>query len=501
MEPTPSMAARSGSTHDAESLRAQSAAHAAAQLVARRLAERTGEFAVVGLGRSGVAVTRLLRQIGIRVYASDSAQGEGLTRDAESLRAGGADVDLGTHDLARIARAAVVVASPGIPPSAAPVQAARDAGVPVVSEVEIALRLQPALRYIAVTGTNGKTTTTALIGHLLRGLGHVAADAGNIGTPVSALALQEPSPAWAALEMSSFQLHDTPGIYPDVGVLTTLSPDHLDRYTSVDEYYADKRQLFLNAVPQSRWVVTADSDAVRLMMQGVPGTCYRFSTQHASSTLPTAVDAWYDRETGLLHVLGAPFMPRDRVALTGDHNVANVLAAVLSVMVADAAHTTPAARARLAEAVSTFRAPPHRLEPVVDRNGLLWLDDSKATNVASTLVALAGMSRPTIVLLGGRHKGEPYTALLPELQRVAKAVLAYGEATTRITDDLHDALLGKVPVEAMPTAPFIDVMTRARALAVAGDVILLSPACSSFDMFANYEARGREFARLASVLA
>lgn len=472
-----------------------SVARTVAQVVARRLAEATGEFAVIGLGRSGVAAARLLRRAGLRVYASDRSSGEAVQQDAERLRAEGVDVDAGTHDLARIARAAMVVASPGVPPSAAPLQAARDAGVPVVGEVEIALRLQPALRYIAVTGTNGKTTTTALIGHLLRALGLDAADVGNIGTPVSALALQDRPPAWAALEMSSFQLHDTPGLYPDVGVLTTLSPDHLDRYTDVDEYYADKARLFLNAVPQSRWVVTADNDAVRVMMQGVAGACYRFSTQHT-----TGVDAWYDRGTGMLHALGAPFMPRDRVTLTGDHNVANVLAAVLAVMVADAAHTTPQARARLADAVSTFRAPPHRLEPVVDRNGLLWLDDSKATNVASTLVALAGMTRPTIVLLGGRHKGEPYTALVPELQRVAKAVLAYGEATDHIVGDLRDVLASTVPVEAMPSASFADVMARARALAVPGDVVLLSPACSSYDMFTNYEERGREFARLAESL-
>ncbi len=460
------------------------------------LAERRGEFAVIGLGRSGVSAALLLRQAGIAVYASDRSSAASLTTEAEVLRASGVAVDVGHHDIERIGRAAAVVTSPGIPPNAAPLRAAYDAGVPVVSEVEIALRLQPSLRYIAVTGTNGKTTTTALVAHLLRSIGVDAVEAGNIGMPVSGLALRDARPKWAAIEMSSFQLHDTPGISPDVGVLTTLSPDHLDRYENVVDYYADKRLMFLNAVSQSRWVVTADNETVRRMVKGIEGSMYWFSTRQSDG-----MDAWLDPDSGVLHVLGFPLIHRADVSLTGDHNVANVLAAALAVMVADEAYRTPDVRRLLGEAISNFRALPHRLEPVMDRGGLLWLNDSKATNVASTQVALAGMTRPAIVLLGGRHKGEPYTALVPEILRVAKAVLAYGEATSQIVHDLGDALRGHVPVEAMPSASFADVTERARELAEAGDVVLLSPACSSYDMFTNYEERGREFARLAERLA
>jgi len=349
----------------------------------------------------------------------------------------------------------------------------------------------PALRYIATTGTNGKTTTTAMIGHLLRALGHEAADVGNIGTPVSELALQRIPPAWASLEMSSFQLHDTPGIMPDVGVLTTLSADHLDRYDSVSAYYADKRLLFANGTVVSPWVVTADNADVDVLMRGVVGHVHRFSTQR------TDVAAFLDRRDGMLHVLGAPLVTRRALTLAGDHNVANALAALLAVMVADPVHATHSSRAALALAIGTFRALPHRLEPVLDDGHVLWLNDSKATNVASTQVALAGMTRPTVLLLGGRHKGEPYTALLPELQRTARAVIAFGEATPLIVHDLEAALGLQVPVHAMPAASFEDVVARARSLAQSGDAILLSPACSSYDMFANYEERGRTFARLA----
>ena len=466
-----------------------------AALVARRLAERQGEFAVIGLARSGIAAVRLLRAAGLSVYASDTSKAEAVRSAGAMLERDGASVELGIHNVQRIAHCSLLVVSPGIPPTAPPIRAALSAGVPVVSEVEVGLRLLPALRYIAVTGTNGKTTTTALIGHLLRALGHEAADVGNIGTPVSELALMKTPPTWAALELSSFQLHDTPGIMPDVGVITTLSPDHLDRYGSVADYYADKKRLFANAEVSSRWVTTADSADVDALVAGIPGQWHRFSVHR------TDVDGYYHRGSGMLHVFGEPLVARDTFALAGDHNVANALAALLAVMAADPLHRIPSARALLAKAIGTFGALPHRLEPVVDRYEILWLNDSKATNIDSTTVALASMSRPTIVLLGGRHKGESYTALVPELLRTAKAVLAYGEAGALITGDLEAPLHGRVSVEHCASDSFEQVMTRARALAVAGDVVLLSPACSSYDMCNNYEERGREFARLASVIA
>jgi len=466
-----------------------------ASLVARRLAERTGEFAVIGLGRSGVAAARLLRKAGVSVYASDAGTSDGMRSAAAALEREGASVDVGMHNLDRIAHAAALVVSPGVPPTAPPLRTARDAGIPIVSEVEVALRLTPALRYIATTGTNGKTTTTAMVGHLLRALGLDAVDVGNIGTPVSEVALRDPAPTWAALEISSFQLHDTPGLLPDVGVLTTLSPDHLDRYVSVAEYYADKKRLFVNATLPSRWVTTADNMDVHELIRGIPGQWYHFSTQR------TDVDAWYDRANGQLVVLGAPIMARDDLALAGDHNVANALCALLSVMVADAAHRTPDARERLGSALRTFRALAHRLEPVSERGGITWLNDSKATNVASTQVAIAGMTTATVVLLGGRHKGEPYTALAAELRRTARAVVAYGEAGPLVQADLAPLLGADVPVHLVPEGTsFEGVLRVARDQAQAGDAILLSPACSSYDMFRNYEERGREFARLAEVL-
>ncbi|HVE78818.1 MAG TPA: UDP-N-acetylmuramoyl-L-alanine--D-glutamate ligase, partial [Gemmatimonadaceae bacterium] len=392
------------------------------------------------------------------------------------------------HDLDRIARAALVVASPGVPPDAPPLAAAAAGRVQVVGELEVALWLLPRLRYVAITGTNGKTTTTALAAHLLRAVGHGdAVAAGNIGTPLAALALRGGTPPWVALEVSSFQLHDTPSIAPTVGVLTNLSANHLDRYASLAEYYADKRLLFRNAAAGSHWVLNADDADVAALADGVPGAHHRFSARRHD------VEGWYDRSRGRLVVLGEALLARDQLMLFGDHNIENALAAALAVMLADPAHRTPDARARIAEGLRTFRALEHRLEPVGEFDGVLWINDSKSTNVASALVAVSGMTRPTVLLLGGRHKGEPYTALAAPVREKARMVIAYGESAPLVEADLGPM----VRVERV-AGSFADVVARARALARRGDAVLLSPACSSYDMFKNYEQRGAEFKRLAA---
>jgi UDP-N-acetylmuramoylalanine--D-glutamate ligase len=444
-----------------------------------------GEIAVVGLARSGRAAARLLSQAGCRVYASDVGRSPSLERNAAELRRESIDVQLGGHDLDRIARGSLVIASPGVPPSAPPFVVARSAGVDIVSEVEIGLRFLTRLNYIAVTGTNGKTTTTALITALLTSLGQRAVSAGNIGTPLTELALSPAQAEWAALELSSFQLHDTPAIAPSVGVLTNLSANHLDRYDSVAAYYADKALLFRNATPNSRWVTNADDSDVQSLTERVPGMQCRFSVKLRS-------DAYLDRATGQLMVLGHPLIHRNELPLLGDHNVANALAASLAVMIADRAHRTTPALALIADGLRTFNALEHRIEPVGDFGGVQWINDSKSTNVASTLVAMQGMSRPTVLLLGGKHKGEPYTELIPELKRTGRSVVAYGEAAPLIERDLA----GVVPLTRLESS-FEEVVAAARALAHPGDVVLLSPACSSYDMFDNYEQRGVRFKQLA----
>jgi UDP-N-acetylmuramoylalanine--D-glutamate ligase len=251
----------------------------------------------------------------------------------------------------------------------------------------------------------------------------------------------------------------------------------------VQDYYADKALLFRNAGTASRWVTNADDEDVRRIVGGVAGDHYRYS-------LVSEAEAFLDG-SGLV-LFGGTLMRRSELPLLGDHNVANALAAALAVTVALPEHASREAQPRIAAALSEFRALEHRIEPVAEVNGVLWINDSKSTNVMSTLMALRGMDRPTILLLGGRHKGEPYSALSGEVERTVKLVVAYGEAAGLVEADMAEL----VPVERVGSS-FDDAIARARNAARPGDVVLLSPACSSFDMFTDYEERGREFKRLA----
>ena len=448
---------------------------------------RRGVVAVVGLGKSGVAATRLLARADVRVYASDAAD---RPDDADALptlcELPGVEVEVGRHDLDKIRCAAAVVVSPGVPPDAPPLAAARAAGVPIVSELDLGFRaLAPSgVRCIAITGTNGKTTTTALVAHLLRAGGLRAEAAGNIGRPLADVAVSREGEGererleWLAVEVSSFQLHDSPHFAPAVGVLTNLAPDHLDRYPSVEEYYADKRLFFRNATEENVWVLNGDDAGVLHLARGVKG-------RHVLFSLRRPGDASYDASERQLRLGKAELLRRDELRLLGDHNVANALAAALAVREAG---VPPA---RIGEGLRSFRALPHRLEPVGEVHGVLWINDSKATNVASTVVAVEAMDRPFVLLLGGRHKGEPYTRLIPLLEGRCRLVIAYGEAGPLVGQDLA----GVVPLE--QGTSFEDVVARARRAARPGDAVLLSPACSSYDMFRNYEERGTVFRRLA----
>ncbi len=435
----------------------------------------------MGLARTGVAVTRWLAAQGLSVYASDAADTAELRDAARSLASPAVTVQVGGHDLDRIGRAAVVIASPGVPPAAPPLAAARAAGVEILAELDLAAQVLRQTRLIVVTGTNGKSTTTALIGQALEAGGRTAAVAGNIGRPLISVALEAKRPEWAAVEASSFQLHDAPHLRPTIGVVTNLAPDHLDRYASVEEYYGDKQKLFRNASRESVWVLNGDDPGVLALARGAAGRQRQFRLEASS-------EAWFDASGGWLMLAGRRLMPRRDLPLLGQHNVANALAAALA---ADSAGLPPEAIAR---ALAGFPGLPHRLETVREVRGVLWINDSKATNVASTLVALRAIERPYVLIAGGRHKGEPYTPLGPVLEGRCRGVVAYGEARALIAADLG----GRFRVEQIEG--FEAAMERAGALARPGEAVLLSPACSSYDQFANYEERGAQFRRLVEAM-
>ena len=432
------------------------------------------EVAVVGLGKSGVSATLLLRSLGIPVYASDSGTGPRFDGWARELSEAGAEVQVDGHDLARIGRAVAVVVAPGVPPDVPPLEVARRAGLDIHAEVDIGFVALRGTRCIGITGTNGKTTTTSLIAHVLATAGLRAETAGNIGRPLCEVARSANRPDWLALELSSFQLHDAPNLKPAMGVLTNLAPNHLDRYATLDQYYGDKALLFRNADSSSFWVTNADDPAVEKMTASIPGARARFSIERRA-------EAWYDRAGRRLMLGEVGVLPRADLPLLGDHNVANALATLL------VASRAGCSNERMAEGLRSFRAIPHRVEPVREVDGVLWINDSKSTNITSTEVAVAALDRRFVLLLGGRHKGEPYTRLAESLRERCRAVVAYGEAGPLILKDLGSSL------KVVPAGSFAEVLTTARRLAQPGDAVLLSPACSSYDMFLNYEERGAQF--------
>jgi UDP-N-acetylmuramoylalanine--D-glutamate ligase len=446
--------------------------------------ERIG---VLGLARSGLAAARLALARGATVHASDAGATPAAEEAAAAVRALGGDAETGGHDLVALARCTRIVLSPGIPPTAPVLREESLRGIPVIPEIELAFEHLDA-PVIAITGTNGKTTVTGMIEALLRASGIDAVAGGNIGTALSEVALRDPAPAWAVVECSSFQLGGIRRFAPAIGVLTNLAPDHLDRYPDVEAYYADKARLFANADERSRWVLNGEDERARALPGDAPGRRYLF---RAGSRLGDGeLGAEVDDEGWLTLRLNADqeerIVPASGLRVLGPHNVANALAAALAARLAGG---TPQG---IETGLRAFEAPPHRLQPVAEVDGVLWIDDSKATNLASTRVAVRGMSRPTVLLLGGRHKGEAYTALLPDMEGRVRAVVAYGEAARRVEADLG----GAVTVERVD-GTFDAAVARARSLARPGDAVLLSPACSSYDMFRDYEERGRRFAELA----
>jgi UDP-N-acetylmuramoylalanine--D-glutamate ligase len=443
-------------------------------------------IAILGLARSGRAAAELALSRGVQVFVSDGGDSTELRAAASAIRRAGGEAELGGHTIEKIAACDQLVVSPGIAPDSAVLQDERIRALPRISELEFAFQHLRA-PVIAITGTNGKSTTTALIAHLLLQEGFNAPAAGNIGTALSDVALHDLTPDWVVVEASSFQLADIETFAPQIGVVTNLAPDHLDRYPTVEAYYADKARLFENASSESTWVLNGEDVEVLNLAHGASG--HRLLFRIHSEPQPNERGA-YVRADGMLmlHEDNAEreLIPARELPLLGEHNRANALAAALA---ARAAGVSPG---RIAEGLRSFRGLEHRLERVTERDGVEWINDSKATNVASATVGIRSMTRPTVLLLGGRHKGEPYTSLIPDLKEHVRVVLAYGEAAQQIKHDLGEA----VSVERIDGG-FETVVGRAAEIARAGEAVLLSPACASFDMFQNYEERGRRFRELA----
>jgi UDP-N-acetylmuramoylalanine--D-glutamate ligase len=442
----------------------------------------TQRVGILGLGRSGRAAARLALARGGEVYASDAGDGVELREAAESIRREGGVAQTGGHSTELLAECDLIIISPGIPPTAPVLQDERLRHVPRVSELEFAFRALGS-RVIGITGTNGKSTTTALTSHILEVHGIDAPAAGNIGVALSEVALRQPQPDWVVVEASSFQLGAVDTFAPDVGVLTNLSPDHLDRYADTGAYYADKKHLFDHARSSSTWVLNAEDAAVLALAGDAPGARLYF---RVASQPPAGEQGAYvrgDAELVLVHGSTETLLAHTaELKLMGRHNHANALAAALC------ASAVGVPTDAIAEGLRTFAGLEHRLEIVGEHDGVRWVNDSKATNVGSARVALESMDRPVILLLGGRPKNEPFAELVRGLESRVARVLAFGEAAATIERELG----AYVVVERLGT-DFDAVVQRASEVAEPGQAVLLSPACASFDMFRDYEDRGYRF--------
>ncbi len=429
-----------------------------------------GPYLVVGLARSGEAAARALWARGEEVIGVDA----GAPAQAGRLRDAGVEVHLNTPGGDLVTRARTLVKSPGVPADAPVVTAARARGLAVIGELELAWRLIPN-EFVAVTGTNGKTTTTELLGHIHREAGLPVAVAGNVGTPASSLAAGLDPAATVVCEASSFQLEDTEAFSPEAAVLLNVSEDHLDRHGTFDAYLAAKLQAFARQGNDDLAVLPDD-----LPLEDAGGCARRvcFGETAAAELAHRAGQLWWADE---------PLLPASEIRIRGPHNRRNAMAAAA---VALARGVDPdAVRAGL----RSFPGVPHRLEEVAEDHGVLFVNDSKATNVASTLVALRSFEEGAIhLILGGRAEGSGFDELREPVAQRCAAVYLIGEAAEAI-----GAALSGVDVPLRRCGDLDAAVAAARAAARPGDVVLLSPACTSFDQFADFEARGERFGALA----
>jgi UDP-N-acetylmuramoylalanine--D-glutamate ligase len=438
---------------------------------------------VVGLARTGVAAALFSAGYGATVTATDEKPEAQLAETAARLRDAGVKLELGAHNLASFVEQDLIVVSPGVPAKLPPLEQARAKRIPVWSEVELAWRFLRG-KLVAITGSNGKTTTTSLVAHILKTAEIPTLVGGNIGVPLLALVERSLDTTVTVAEISSFQLETIEAFRPEIGVLLNLSPDHLDRHATLDEYARAKMRMFENQFDRDAAVLNADDPEVTRRMPSKPHI-YWFSRQkRVAEGAFLRDDQIVFRADGAETVLAR----REDIPLRGEHNVENVLAGCA------AAYLAGASPAAIAAGVKSFPGVEHRLEFVAEISGIAFYNDSKATNVDATLKAVESFPGPLIVILGGKDKGSPYTPLREPLGKRARLTILIGTAAEKIAAELE----GAVPLERAGTLDRAVEMAMERARP--GDTVLLAPACASFDQFENFEHRGRVFKELVAAL-
>jgi UDP-N-acetylmuramoylalanine--D-glutamate ligase len=449
---------------------------------------RGARVVVAGAARSGIALARFLLARGAKVTLSDKRQARDLGPEVAALATAGAVFEFGHHEEKTFTSADLVVVSPGVPLSIAPLMAARKRGVRVVAEVEVASwYLEGTL--VGITGSNGKSTTTSLLAHILAQAGKDAVACGNLGTPLIETVDGDSPDRLYVVELSSFQLEGIETFRPRVAVLLNLSPDHQDRYPDMRAYYAAKMRLFKNQTTSDHAVLNSDDPEMMRLLRGLKPRRHYFSRRKQVGDGAFVRDG---REIALIESGKATgVMPLAELPLFGVHNQENVLAAVL------AAHLLGVEAARAAEAVRSFRALPHRLERVRELDGVAWFNDSKATNVGAVAPSLRSFPGGIVLIMGGKDKGGAFADLAKLVRERVTTLILLGQAKESIAQQIGPGI-PSVPtllVEGMEEA-----VPAARAAAAPGGVVLLAPGCASFDQYSGFEARGDHFRRLVLAL-
>jgi UDP-N-acetylmuramoylalanine--D-glutamate ligase len=434
---------------------------------------------VIGLARTGVATSLFFAARGAAVTATDTRSEAEFGEVSATLRDAGVQLELGGHAERILSGKDLVIPSPGVPADAPILRTARERGIPIWSEIELAFRFLKG-KLIGITGSNGKTTTTSLIEHILRRAGFPTLLAGNIGTPLISCVESATGRTLTVAELSSFQLELIENFRPHISVFLNLTPDHLDRHGSLDAYGAAKARIFENQKEDDFAVLNADDEAVTRYAPSRPAV-YSFSRRKSveRGAYLLGDQIVFRGEGGEERILS-----REEIPLAGAHNLENVLAAVATARLAGAASPD------IAKGVRSFAGVEHRLEFVAEHNGVRYFNDSKATNVDATLKALDAFPGRILVILGGKDKGSDYTALRKSLREKGILALLIGAAA----DKIEQQIAGSVAIERAGTIErAVDIASHA---AQPGDIVLLAPACASFDQFQNYEHRGRVFKEL-----
>jgi UDP-N-acetylmuramoylalanine--D-glutamate ligase len=437
-------------------------------------------FSILGGARSGLAVAGLLRSAGAEVFLSEKSEAAALGSLPEELERLGVPAEFGGHTT-RAAEADALVLSPGVPPTVPLVKDAIDSGTDVVSELEVASWFCPG-PIVAITGTNGKTTTTALTGRIFQDAKVRSVVAGNIGTAFSQVVTEMSEGDVAILEVSSFQLDHIKTFRPRVSVLLNITPDHLDRYDHRFELYvASKQRVFENQAMGDTLIYNAGDPATRALVEGTASADVRRLAFSRAGRVDAGAFVQDEALTVALEGAVSAVLPVSEISIRGAHNLENAMAAAL------AGRAMGVSAASLRATLKNFKGVEHRLEFVRELDGVSFVNDSKATNVDAVWYALQSFSSPIVVLLGGRDKGNDYSRLMEPVQKHVRAIVAIGESAEKV----RAAFASVVPLRMAGSMD--DAVRSARGMAQRGDVVLLSPACASFDWFQNYEHRGRAF--------